>query len=344
MTIERDFTPPELAKLKGVHAEKILAWIRSGELRATNYATHRSGRPRWRIKLEDWIAFEEGRGNKAKPKAARRRRKTRPTSPNTFREPYGTHRQENPSPGCKREATRRGKCANCYASLRRLVIAGRTTWKKLVAKGHCSEARQRDPHAAYGRQVLQDVSPTPPAEGHAMSDRDQPAQLARVKENIAATVLRFVRQRWYAGQTSFYMRKPARLHPRADGDGPRLARSHPPPTAAGTADRLQGPEPRRLALRNRQPRPAAGQPGAALAAGHGPRKPVEMNRASEIIPCETCRRPMKSYAYNRAAGAGELAGKLVLKARERTGIPKTRLHNLWCSMKTRCTTKHRPFL
>ena len=34
-----------------------------------------------------------------------------------------------------------------------------------------------------------------------MSDRDQPWELARVKRNIAATVLRFVGRRWYAGQT-----------------------------------------------------------------------------------------------------------------------------------------------
>ena len=45
-----------------------------------------------------------------------------------------------------------------------------------------------------------------------------------------------------------------------------------------------------------------------------------MNRASKIIPCETCRRPMKSYAYKPRRGLRELAGKLVLKARERRGF------------------------
>ncbi len=74
--IERDYTPPELAKLKGMQASKIIAWIRAGELHATNFATRRTGRPRWRIKLADWLAFEESRGTRPRSKPARRQRKS----------------------------------------------------------------------------------------------------------------------------------------------------------------------------------------------------------------------------------------------------------------------------
>lgn len=49
-------TPPQLAKQLGVQAEKVLGWIRSGELRAVNVAERASRRPRWRISAE---AMEE---------------------------------------------------------------------------------------------------------------------------------------------------------------------------------------------------------------------------------------------------------------------------------------------
>jgi hypothetical protein len=66
-------TPPELARHWGVSADKILSWIKSGELRATNLATSRTGRPRWKIDLGDALAFEEQRA--AAPSPPRRRRK-----------------------------------------------------------------------------------------------------------------------------------------------------------------------------------------------------------------------------------------------------------------------------
>lgn len=49
-------TPPQLAKQLGVQAEKVLGWIRSGELRAVNVADRACRRPRWRISAE---AIEE---------------------------------------------------------------------------------------------------------------------------------------------------------------------------------------------------------------------------------------------------------------------------------------------
>ena len=75
LAIERDLTPPQLAKLKGIEPEKILGWIRSGELRAVNYAQRSTGRPRWRIKLEDWRAFEESRTARPPVRSSRRPRR-----------------------------------------------------------------------------------------------------------------------------------------------------------------------------------------------------------------------------------------------------------------------------
>ena len=49
-------TPPQLAKQLGVDAQKVLGWIRSGELRAVNVAERACLRPRWRISAE---AIEE---------------------------------------------------------------------------------------------------------------------------------------------------------------------------------------------------------------------------------------------------------------------------------------------
>ena len=75
LAIDRDLTPPELGRMKGIEPEKILGWSRSGELKAINYAQRATGRPRWRIKLEDWLAFEESRTARPKPQSARRPRR-----------------------------------------------------------------------------------------------------------------------------------------------------------------------------------------------------------------------------------------------------------------------------
>ena len=45
----------------GVADAKILAWIRSGELRAVNLARSRNGRPRYAIDVADIEAFERSR-------------------------------------------------------------------------------------------------------------------------------------------------------------------------------------------------------------------------------------------------------------------------------------------
>jgi hypothetical protein len=51
-----------------------MTWIRSGELRAVNAATHAGGRPRYLIDLADIAAFEAARSASPAPKPTRRRR------------------------------------------------------------------------------------------------------------------------------------------------------------------------------------------------------------------------------------------------------------------------------
>jgi hypothetical protein len=50
-----------VARMLGVADQKILHWIRSGELKATNLARSPHGRPRYAIDLADLEAFEAGR-------------------------------------------------------------------------------------------------------------------------------------------------------------------------------------------------------------------------------------------------------------------------------------------
>ena len=68
-------TVPQLAERFGVKADKIIAWIKSGELRAMNVATAGGGRPRYRIAPDDLADFELRRSI-ATPTPRQRRRKT----------------------------------------------------------------------------------------------------------------------------------------------------------------------------------------------------------------------------------------------------------------------------
>ncbi len=70
----RKLTPPQLARELQVTPEKVIAWIRSGELRAVNVALHAGGRPRWVIDRQDIAAFEASRASKPTPRPRRRRR------------------------------------------------------------------------------------------------------------------------------------------------------------------------------------------------------------------------------------------------------------------------------
>jgi excisionase family DNA binding protein len=67
-------SPPELAGRWGISVDKVLAWIRRGELRAINIALSATGRPRWRIDLQDVREFEHRRAA-TPPAPARQRRR-----------------------------------------------------------------------------------------------------------------------------------------------------------------------------------------------------------------------------------------------------------------------------
>jgi excisionase family DNA binding protein len=63
-------TPPELARRLGVSPEKILHWIKAGELRAVNVALKRGGkRARYRVAEEDWQAFLRAREETPTPRS-----------------------------------------------------------------------------------------------------------------------------------------------------------------------------------------------------------------------------------------------------------------------------------
>lgn len=74
-TVERrKLTPPQIAAQFGISADKVVAWIRSGELPAMNVATRANGRPRWVVDVDDLSDFERRRAAVVKPRAKRKRR------------------------------------------------------------------------------------------------------------------------------------------------------------------------------------------------------------------------------------------------------------------------------
>lgn len=73
--IKTVWTPPELASEWGVSPDKILGWIRSGELPAMNLATTQAGRPRYRIDQAGIETFQRRRANQSPtPKPTRRQK------------------------------------------------------------------------------------------------------------------------------------------------------------------------------------------------------------------------------------------------------------------------------
>jgi excisionase family DNA binding protein len=62
-------TPPQVAKYLRVNPATVIAWIRSGELVASNLSRKRGGRPRYRISREALDAFLRARQpNAGKPR------------------------------------------------------------------------------------------------------------------------------------------------------------------------------------------------------------------------------------------------------------------------------------
>ena len=68
-------TPPQLAERWSVGPDKVLAWIRSGELRASNIAKRAGGRPRYLIDPADADAFWARRSLEKPPPMQRRKRR-----------------------------------------------------------------------------------------------------------------------------------------------------------------------------------------------------------------------------------------------------------------------------
>jgi len=54
-------SPPRLARQWGIDVNKVLNWIRAGELRAIDASTRVGGRPRYLIDVADIAAFERRR-------------------------------------------------------------------------------------------------------------------------------------------------------------------------------------------------------------------------------------------------------------------------------------------
>lgn len=76
LQIDKAFlSPPEIAELLGVGHSKVLAWIMRGELRASDVATVRGQRPRYKVARADLDAFLARRSTTPEPETPRRRRK-----------------------------------------------------------------------------------------------------------------------------------------------------------------------------------------------------------------------------------------------------------------------------
>ncbi|MBC7771203.1 MAG: helix-turn-helix domain-containing protein [Pyrinomonadaceae bacterium] len=58
------FTPREVAKQRRVRVEKVMTWIRSGELEAVNHASSTLAAPRWKISVESLARFDGARSSR----------------------------------------------------------------------------------------------------------------------------------------------------------------------------------------------------------------------------------------------------------------------------------------
>jgi hypothetical protein len=75
-TTQKYLTPPAVGRMLGVNADKVVAWINSGKLRATNESD--KTRPRWRVSPADLQAFMTARSNQSTKAATLKRRSNKP--------------------------------------------------------------------------------------------------------------------------------------------------------------------------------------------------------------------------------------------------------------------------
>lgn len=76
--LQQTVTPAQVAKRLGTKPERVISWIKNGELRAIDVSSRKSTRPRFRIDPIDLAAFENRRSVQARPKIQRRRRRKNP--------------------------------------------------------------------------------------------------------------------------------------------------------------------------------------------------------------------------------------------------------------------------
>lgn len=96
---DRPLTLPEVAKHLRVRPNKVLAWIRDGELRAYNVAARHGGlRPKYRVNPEDLAAFSQRRAVVASPSPAQPAGRRRPLPVFAPPEPAAAKRERGPSP------------------------------------------------------------------------------------------------------------------------------------------------------------------------------------------------------------------------------------------------------
>lgn len=70
----KPLTVADIAALQLVSVDVVRAWIRSGELPATNVTSTRgTSKPRWRVSAADYAAFVESRASKGVPKRPAKR-------------------------------------------------------------------------------------------------------------------------------------------------------------------------------------------------------------------------------------------------------------------------------
>ena len=79
-------TPPQIAARLAIKPGKVIAWIRSGELKAVDVANRGCTRPRYRVDPSDLEKFLLRRSAGPTPKTIRRRKKKMPAD---FVEFYG---------------------------------------------------------------------------------------------------------------------------------------------------------------------------------------------------------------------------------------------------------------
>lgn len=75
-TATRFLTPPQVARMLGTDCNRVLLWIRSGALKASNLSE--GDRPRWKIGPDDLQRFLDSKSNQAQAPEPRRARREIP--------------------------------------------------------------------------------------------------------------------------------------------------------------------------------------------------------------------------------------------------------------------------